>query len=958
MLTPQQFVQFWQRSDVTERANYQTHFNQVCELVGHPKPGDGEIEVQLFGFEKALKKEDGRQGYADVWYRGHFAIEYKSPDKDLARAYNQLKQYREQLHNPYILMVCDFQRWEIYSNFPDADNWKRVFTQDDLLDPNSELLRILKAAFFNPLSLDPKRTKDQVTEETAKSLYSVAQALEEQSLLKPEVALTAEQRAIFLTRLMFSLFAEDIGILPIEEASQLGAFSFIVQKSRKNADLFATEIRRLFHAMEVGEETLVAQIPYFNGALFKDIDIEYLPPTAIERLYEACRLNWSNINPTIFGTLFERWLDPGKRTQLGAHYTSQSDIELIVLPVLMQPLLKNWADLAPQITAALQRYQKAQTSQAKSEAKSYLAALRQQALTPVRSIKVIDPACGSGNFLYVALRHLLDLEKVIVNDPAWAILEAEWPQVHPKQVYGIEKDPIAHALASIVVWIGYLQWRIENGYPVRNDPDRPILEDLEGQILCMDAIMTPDGLEPEWQPADVVIGNPPFIGGNSVRDELGDAYINRLFELYRGRIPPFADLVCYWFEKARAYIQQGQVKRAGLLATNSIRGGVNREVLKRIKQTGDIFMAWSDRKWELPGASVRISMIGFDDGSQTNKLLDNQSVTAIHPDLTSDVDLTIAEVLAENNHISFMGPSPKGQFDIPESLAKTFIASDSRNAQVVRPVVSGIDLVGVNRRKWTIDFGLREEIDAAKYRLPFEYVLKFVYPVRSRNRRPAYAKNWWQYAEARPGMRAVLQGKTRFIATPALSKHRIFVWCSPEVLANQGCLVYARDDDYFFGVLHSRLHEVWSLRMGTSLEDRPRYTPTTTFDTFPFPVTPHPDPAHLPASVLVIAQAAHQLHEERHAWLNPSDAPESVLRKRTLTHLYNALNVFRGQEKVKTTTEAANFAPRLDQLHRSLDEAVCRAYGWEIALLDDKEALLRELLSLNLARARPDQGSR
>ncbi|MBU1746644.1 MAG: class I SAM-dependent DNA methyltransferase, partial [Chloroflexi bacterium] len=433
----------------------------------------------------------------------------------------------------------------------------------------------------------------------------------------------------------------------------------------------------------------------------------------------------------------------------------------------------------------------------------------------------------------------------------------------------------------------------------------------------------------------VIIGNPPFLGGGKIRSELGEAYTEALFGLYGDRIPNFSDLVCYWFEKARAMIEAGQVKRAGLLATNSIRGGANRRVLERIKETGDIFWAQSDRDWILDGAAVNISMVGFDNGEDPSRQLDGRPVKRINPDLTSAVDVTEAKRLVENQGISFMGASPKAPFDIEDDVAQTMLSALPNpnrrpNSDVIRPVVSGIDLVGRPRNKWTIDFALMPLENAAQYEVPFEYVKEHVHPIRSKNRRAAYAKRWWQYAEARPGMRAALEAKSRFIATPEVSKHRIFAWVPSEVLCNQQTLVFARDDDYFFGMLHSKLHELWALRQGTSLEDRPRYTPTTTFETFPFPWPPGQEPVDDPR-VQAIAQAARELVEKRDRWLNPEGATEKELKKRTLTNLYNQRPTW------------------LDLAHRKLDEAVLDAYGWPHGLTD--EEILERLLVLNLARA-------
>jgi type II restriction/modification system DNA methylase subunit YeeA len=500
-------------------------------------------------------------------------------------------------------------------------------------------------------------------------------------------------------------------------------------------------------------------------------------------------------------------------------------------------------------------------------------------------------------------------------------LSAYLPGVGPWQLYGIEINPYAHDLAQMTVWIGWLQWIRANGFGF---PADPILRPLSGNIRLMDAIIGEQGV-PEWPTVDFIIGNPPFLGGNRIRQELGNDYVERLFSLYDGRVPAFADLCCYWFEKARAHIAAGKCKRAGLLATQGIRGGANREVLKRIKDGGNIFWAESDRPWILDGANVHVSIVGFDNGTEIVHVLDGKPVAAINPNLTSCADITTATIIAANQGICFMGPSPKAPFDIDAKSAAVMLADKGNpngrpNSDVVRPVMSAVDIGQRPRGKWTIDFALMTFNEAAQYEKPFEYVRTHVYPVRSQNRRASYAAKWWQYAEARPGMRAALQGKHRYIATPGVSKHRLFVWASQEVLCNQGTLVFARDDDAFFGILHSRIHEVWARAQGTQLREAEsgcRYTPTTSFETFP-----------LPQASEAIAEAARDLVEKRDRWLNPEGASAAELKQRTLTKLYNARPAW------------------LTVCHARLDAAVAAAYGWPADLTDD--AILERLLALNL----------
>ena len=483
--------------------------------------------------------------------------------------------------------------------------------------------------------------------------------------------------------------------------------------------------------------------------------------------------------------------------------------------------------------------------------------------------------------------------------------------------------------------IGYLQWFSENGYGI---PPEPILKPLDN-IRQMDAILDYDEegnpVEPAWPEADVIIGNPPFLGGKKLRTELGDKYVEDLFALYEDSVPHEADLVCYWFERAQAQIEGTKTKRAGLLATNSIRGGANRKVLERIRESGDIFWAQSDREWILDGAAVNISMVGFDSGVEESRILDDRVVPTINSDLTGAIDLTQAQRLSENAGIAFMGDTKGGSFDIPEDVAQRMLNAPLNpnrrpNSDVISPWINGSDITRRPRGMWIIDFGVdMPEQEAALYEVPFEYVLEHVKPTRMKNKRAAYRERWWIHVESRPAMRAALAPLERYIGTARVAKHRLFAWLDGAVLADSATIVFARTDDYFFGVLHSRLHELWALRQGTSLEDRPRYTPTTTFETFPFPWPPGQEPTDDPR-VQAIAEAARELVEKRDAWLNPPGATAEVLKKKTLTNLYNKR------------------PPWLQLAHQKLDEAVLDAYGWPHDLTDDE--ILERLLELNLER--------
>ncbi len=926
MMSPQQFVAKWRHVDLKERSAAQSHFNDLCVLLGQPTPIEADPLGAWYTFEAGAEKQGGGEGFADVWKSGFFAWEYKGKHANLDKAYEQLQKYRESLRNPPLLVVSDIDSIVIHTNFTNTAKQTLTLTLDDLLDPLK--LDLLRAVFTNPERLRAATTTEQVTTRAAAHFAELANLLR-------KYGEAPEAIARFLIQLLFCLFAEDTRLLPND------IFSEVVRKTRTQPRLFSDQLALLFRTMATGGMFALQQIPHFDGTLFDDPTVLQLDSDGLRILAEACELDWKNIEPSILGTLFERGLDPSKRSQLGAHYTGREDILLVVEPVLMAPLRRRWSEVQQQVRALAERRDRASKPQAPRLQRKLRDALTGFA-RELADVQVLDPACGSGNFLYVALKQLLDLWKEVSTLGAQFGLPFQEPMEgsapHPAQFHGIEINAYAHELAQATLWIGYLQWLDENGF---GHPTDPILKPLHN-VLRMDAILTHDAdgrpLEPEWPAADVIIGNPPFLGGGKLRSELGDEYVEALFKLYGDRLPNFSDLVCYWFEKARAMIEQGKARRAGLLATQGIRGGANRRVLERIKQTGDIFWAQSDRPWILEGAAVHVSMVGFDNGAEQVRTLDGRPAAQVNADLTAMSDLTAAKRLAENGDICFMGASPKAPFDISKEVASAMLSAPLNpngrpNSDIVRPVASGIDLVRRSREAWTIDFGLLSLETAAQYEAPFEYVKRLVYPIRSMNRRTSYAQRWWQYAESRPGMRHALTGLPRFIATPEVAKHRVFVWVPAEVLCNQQTLIFARDDDYFFGVLHSQPHELWARRTGTQLREAVsgfRYTPTTTFEAFPFPWPPGQEPADDPR-VQAIAAAARELVQQRDAWLNPPGASEPELRKRTLTNLYNQRPTW------------------LQLAHRRLDEAVFAAYGWPPDLGD--EEVLGRLLELNLERA-------
>jgi type II restriction/modification system DNA methylase subunit YeeA len=929
-ITPQDFVSKWKRVTAREKQTYQEHFLDICQLVGHQTPNDYDPTGTRFAFEMGAAKTSGGQGWADVAKLGFFGWEYKGKDADLDKAYEQLLRYRDALQNPPVLIVSDINNIIIRTNYTNLPTRTIALTLDDLLDPES--IKTLKTVFFTPEQLKPQETIEGVTQEAARQFATLANVLRKFGEKPQEVS-------HFLIRLLFCLFAEDIGLLPEK------LFPRLLEQTRHNSKDFAEVLRQLFRAMNTGGYFGADKILHFNGGLFDDDHVLQLDSDAMDIISDIDGLDWGAIKPSIFGTLFERGLDPSKRSQLGAHYTGEEDILLIVEPVLMAPLRREWESVKDEVRRKKEE-ERAATGKKKAalqkEIKSKLLAFADK----IAAVKVLDPACGSANFLYVALRLLLDLQNEVLNFSDEMGAGRPYITVTPAQLYGIETNEYAHELAQMTIQIGYIQWLRDNGY---GQPAEPILKKTNN-IVNMDSILAyqtsevSGGHEPEWPAVDVIIGNPPFLGGNKIRAELGDEYVDALFKLYDGRVPAFADLVCYFFEKARAMVEEGKAKRVGLLATNSIRGGVNRNVLERIKETGDIFWAQSNRDWVLDGASVNVSMIGFDNGKEKNKSLDGATIDNINPDLSYESDVTTAKTLAENADICFYGSQQKGSFDITPTQARKLLSTPNpfglNTSDVVKRSVNGLQILRGGEESWVIDFGVGMPMEkAAMYEAPFEYVKQVVYPERKDRSEKIQRDYWWLHARPSPRYREILKSQKRYIASPTTAKFRVFVWLDANVLADHAVAVFAREDDYFLGVLQSKIHVLWSLKLGTSLEDRPRYTPSTSFETFPFPFAPGHEPKDDPR-VGAIGQAAKELVEQRDRWLNavgadghpplPSDDAEK--KKRTLTNLYNARPTW------------------LELAHKKLDDAVFAAYGWKNDLSD--EEILEKLLALNLERAK------
>ncbi len=962
-MTPEEFRAKWGAARLKESAGSKEHFLDLCALLEIDPPAKADPKGEKFAFEKAVSKSGGGSGFADVWRKGCFAWEYKGTDKSLVKAYAQLKEYADALENPPLLIVSDMREIRIHTNFQNTVAKRIDIKLGEIGSP--EALRILRWAFLDPESLRPTETPEMVTAEAAQRFAAIAQALRSRNLDPKRVA-------HFLNRLVFCMFVEDIGLLPDN------VFSEIVETGMAERDQFADMLGDLFRAMQSANGRFgTTRIPWFNGGLFDDDEVLPLGQAEMAALADSIKLDWSAIEPSIFGTLFERGLDPEKRKEMaslfdgeappasaaetrryfdrpaadrgvGIHYTDTGTIMKLIEPVVLRPLRAEWAALE----------KKLRDPKAKKRDAQYLA-FRER----LGGVRVLDPACGSGNFLYLALTELKNFDQRVRDEAAALGLPDDAQRIGPEAVRGIEINPYAAELARVTIWIGELQWQIRRGYKVDR---KPILTTLD-TIECRDALLEAEGeWEASWPDAEFIVGNPPFLGDKAMLRSLGSEYVGKLRNTFLARLPGSVDLVTYWFEKTRARIEAGKTIGAGLVSTQAIRRGANRIVLDRIAKSATIFDAWADEPWIVENASVRVSLVCFGrrDTYGTSHL-NGIDVEDIYADLTgASIDLTSVAKLLENDSICWQGTIKVGDFDIDATTARTWLTAPKNpngktNFEVVRPWLNGTGITDRNPDRWVIDFGCdMSEGDAALFEEPFRHVSKHVKPMRMTVRRDGHKKYWWRHGEARPGMRRKVASLSRFIVTPRVSKHRVFVWTNAAVLPDSRVNVIARDDDVTFGILHTRFHEVWSLRLGGwhGVGNDPQYTPSTGFETFPFPegLTPN-----IPAKeykndprAKAIAAAAARLNELREAWLNPEDLvkrePEVVpgfpdrilprtekaaaeLKKRTLTNLYNTRPQW------------------LADAHAALDRAVAAAYGWPHDLTDDE--ILARLLALNLERA-------
>ena len=937
-MTPLQFIDKWRPVTLTERAAAQSHFIDLCRLFDHPTPIEDDPTGDRFTFEKGVHKAGGGKGFADVWKRGYFAWEYKKRHRNLDDALGQLSRYALALENPPLQVVCDTDRFRIVTAYTNSVPRSYDLSLEDLLD--SKKRAWLEAAFHAPKKLQPGASRSDLTKGAADKFSTLTQRLQAKGH-------TSEKVAHFVNRLVFLFFAEDVGLL------KENFFRRTVAELAGHPTEAQGLLTDLFRTFRTGGRFGLERLPWINGGLFDDREALPVDEHEVGLLKAASSQDWAHIDPTIFGTLFERFLDPDKRAQIGAHYTDAGKIGQIIDPVILRPLREEWqaarADVEILVKKALTRGAKSKDWQRAEERRSAF-------LERLRTLSILDPACGSGNFLYLALHGVKDLEHAANQECEAMGLPPRMPMVGPEILRGVEINPLAAELARTTIWIGDIQWAIQNGIHSRPEP---ILRRLD-MIECRDAILEKAGEKAEWPKAEFIVGNPPFLGAKLLKEKCSAGYVQSLRSAYDKTLPGTANLVCYWFDKAADAIENGESSRVGFVATTTIKQPGSIAAINRLQKLCDIHDVKSDEPWTLDGAAVRISIICASK-SRRNSLISNQEVADAAARVMGRSHNFMPQKIAGNSNICFEGFALAGNFNLSGDAARKMLKkrgnlNNRQNAQVIRPLRNGRDIVGRSRDEFVIDFARMELEEACLYEAPFRHVEEHVKPERMNNNRESRRLRWWQFGETRPGLRKSTSSLSRQLCILKTSKFRLFVWM-PQICACDGSVnVIARDDDTIFGALQNKYHDAWSLMMGGRLEDRPRYTPTTTFETFPFADDLNPSrQTQLAGKNLKadrVAKASKKLSEMREEWLNhpdyvrvekdvapglpdrfvPRDADAAVeLGKRTLTSLYNARPMW------------------LDNAHRELDAAVAAAYGWPEDI--STEDALAALLDLNRERA-------
>ena len=830
----------------------------------------------------------GGVGFADALIPGKVLIEMKQRGEDLSRHFPQLQRYWFNLApKPIYAVLCNFDEFWVYDFNAQVDEPVERLQTAQLAE------RWPGLAFLSKEPQTPLFGNNQivVTEQQAKVMGSLFHELKTQAAGSDKF--TAHQAQRFVLQCVLCMFAEDREMLPNR------LFSLALETCREKKESTFDVLSGLFTAMNTPGVTPGGRFqgtPYFNGGLFSEIPQIELSPDHLGQLIASAQENWRLVRPSIFGNIFEASSDDTRRHALGQHFTSEADILKVVRPTIIEP----WET----------RIENAKTI---DDLESLLISLQ--------AFRVLDPACGSGNFLYMAYNAIKDIEAIILN----RIKDRRRSErlkgqgvfgfVSTHQFFGMDTDPFAVELARVTLMIARKVAHDRLGLTEQELP----LDNLDKNILEADALFTP------WPEADAIVGNPPFLGGKHMRLNLGDEYIDKVF----ARFPDVRDSVdfcSYWFRLAHDALKDDG--RAGLVATNSIRHGKSRRAtLDYIKEhDGYICSAVSTQPWS-GDAKVHVSIVNWSKQKPETCRLDDAEVKAINTSLRSNVDVSEASRLQVNKGFCFQGVIPVGKgFNVEEETAQDWIRQDPRNAEVVKLFSMGSNLAKNPLGKpdrWIIDFADMELEEAERYQLPFRQVKELVRPERMNNRREVTKVNWWRYGEKRPAMRSAIAGLKSYFAVPEVSKWAVFVECQPSWLCGNKNKVVTSDDFYILGLLTSDVHRQWMHAQKGTLKGDIAYTHDTCFETFPFPQQVTVDQAE------AIRQAMTELNDYRNAWM--------VERQAGITELYN-----------RYFDEPAS---KLRKFHAVLDDLVLKAYGWS-----SKDDVLANLLDLNRELGKMEAG--
>lgn len=1031
------FISRWQKSGASERANYQLFLSELCDLLGveKPRPATDKTHEATYCFERPVKLNDGEgkttTNFIDLYKQDCFVLEAKQGadkaviteadmlgaskvksktgtatretrnwEREMKKAREQALRYARALPveagwPPFLVVVdvgycidlyADFARQgKTYLPFPNPLTYRIKLT--DLSDEQTrERLRIL---FTDPLALDPGRRAARVTRELAARLAKLASLLE-------TAGHTPEAVAGYLMRCLFTMFAEDVGLLPEH------SFIRLLKAYKDKPGLLPQALQALWTSMDRGgfDAGLHTLIPQFNGFLFKEKEALPLSEAGLDLLIEAAKADWADVEPAIFGTLLERALQPRERHKLGAHYTPRAYVERLVMPTVIEPLREEW-DAARAASAQLE----AQGNEA--GALQVIENFHRR----LCSVRVLDPACGSGNFLYVTLEHFKRLEGEVAeymrHFPRQLGLDMTGGYtVTPAQFLGLEVNPRAAAIADVVLWIGYLQWhfrvrghgrRLEdpilrkygnikqqdavlnysekkprldtNGQPVtRWDGHTTKKHPITGLEVPDETARTPvyDYLNPKqatWPKADFIVGNPPFVGNKKMRIALGDGYTEALRLAYKGAVPDSVDFVMYWWYKAAEILSSGNAKRLGFITTNSITQPSNREIIHAALQDVPgiaLTYAIADHPWvdSGEGADVRIAMtvaapakdkiVGTlskltyesrsDNSTEIAVLSDQQG--QINANLTIGVNLSTSTPLKSNEGVAFWGVKLYGKgFIISEQQAERMEATSS--IEIIKPLISGRDLAQKFRNLKVIDCDEMEEGEVRnKYPEAYQHLLMHVKPERDQNPREKRKQKWWLYGENQPAMRKAIKSLKQYTATAEVLKHRVFQLYNANILPEGKICVFAFDDPYFLGVLSSRIHTIWAASVGGRLGvgNDLVYVKSKCFDLYPFPVAAE-------QQIQQIREIAEQLDSHR-------KERQALFVELTITDMYNVLEKLGAGETLNPKEQKVHeqgLVSILLQLHNELDAAVAEAYGWSTNL--SEEEILEKLVALNKERA-------